>query len=54
MNELSVIANRLKVLIEGMSCLAGPIKDNCIVLNEIIDRVATAYRQKNSSDQENP
>lgn len=53
MNELTVIKNRLKVIVEGMSDLAGPIKDSCVVLKDIVGILADSYRLKHVSDQEN-
>lgn len=46
MNDLTVVNNRLKVIIEDISDSAGPIKDNCSVIKEIIEKIANTYRLK--------
>ena len=36
-----------------MSDLAGPIRDNCLILGEIFGRIADSYKIKLGSDLEN-
>ena len=37
-----------------MSELASPIRDHCLVLKEMVGRIADLYRLKQGGDQENP
>jgi hypothetical protein len=52
MNDLTVITNRLNVIVDEISSLAGPIKENCTHLFGIMQKISSTYKLKSSDDLE--
>jgi len=50
MNDLTVMRNRLSVLVNSMSPLAGPIMESCSVLSKIIQKISNAYKLKEDGE----
>ena len=51
MNDLTIVKNRLNVIVDKISPLAGPIKESCLALFEIVKKISCAYKLKEDGEQ---